>query len=66
MVPYAEYGIGIFCVASLLWVVKQVFLVIQNNTKALQELIVLIREQSSVVKDLAYDVLELKLKAGKQ
>jgi len=56
----AEYGIGALAIGSLLWVVGQVFKVIQNNTSALQELITLIREQSGLLKDLSQEVSCLK------
>ncbi len=60
LISLADYGVGLFSIAALLWVCGQVFTVIKSNTCALQELIVLIREQSAVVRDLALEVRDLK------
>ncbi len=57
----ADYGIGIVSIAVLAWVCAQVFTVIKCNTAALQELIVLIRQQATVVQQLAEQVKDLQL-----
>ncbi len=61
MIPFAEYGIAIFSIMVLVWIVSQVFKVITNNTRVLTQLSVLISQQHELIKDLYVEITDLRL-----
>jgi ribosomal protein S12 methylthiotransferase accessory factor YcaO len=68
MPNFADYGIGIFSLSVVAYIVVQLFTmmkasmeVIRNNTKALTELAALIRTQGECMERVACEVQELRI-----
>lgn len=72
----AEYGLGFFALGSLAWVMVAVFApkrkdpdlvkVIADNTQALTELTVLIRQQGELLRQQAEMLTELRLETARR
>lgn len=72
----AEYGIAMFAIAALAWVLVSVLgkkrtdpdlvKVISDNTKAMTELATLIREQSELLRQQSEVITNLRIEAARK